>query len=184
MTKFKFDLNKTKLLFLGILLLVSVVSVLIIFVTFFSHVYNQYLSLKDDEFIVTKVVDGDTIEVFKNGNTFKVRYIGIDTPETVKPNSEVECFGKEASEFNKNLVLGKKVKLESDLIDEDKYNRKLRYVYIAEGDNNGVMVNELLISEGYANILTIPPNTKYVEKFKAAQKKAREAGKGLWSKCT
>jgi len=183
----KFDFKKIKLLSLGLGLSGFIILVSILLITLFLSISNQFNFESDnfgeDEYIVTKVIDGDTIEATRNGITLKIRYIGVDTPETVKPNTPVQCFGEEASNFNKQLVMGKKVRLESDTGDEDRFNRKLRYVYIAEGNSSGAMVNELLISEGYATLETVPPNTKYVEKFKEEEKKAREAGKGLWSKC-
>ncbi len=126
------------------------------------------------------MIDGDTIEVENNGQRLKIRYIGIDTPESVKPDTPIECYGKEASEFNRNLVLGKKLRLESDVTDTDKYGRKLRYVYLEDGR----MVNEIILEEGYARLLTIPPNVKYVDKLREAEKKARENKRGLWSACT
>ncbi len=134
----------------------------------------------DDFYVAVKVIDGDTIEAEKNGQRLKIRYIGVDTPESVKPDSPVECYGKEAMEFNKSLVLGKKIRIESDVTDTDKYGRKLRYVYLEDGR----MVNEILLEEGYARILTIPPNVKYVDKFREAEKKARENERGLWGKCS
>ena len=80
------------------------------------------------EATVVRVIDGDTIEVEIDGTSYRVRYIGIDTPETVHPQKPVECFGKEASEKNRELVEGKRVRLEKDVSDTDKYGRLLRYV--------------------------------------------------------
>lgn len=122
---------------------------------------------------VTKVIDGDTIET--EGSS-KVRYIGIDTPETVHPNEPVGCYGKEASDKNKELVLGKEVRLEKDFSETDKYDRLLRYVWVGD-----LMVNEYLVREGYAQSSTYPPDVKYQDRFIEAQRKAREEGKGLWS---
>lgn len=124
---------------------------------------------------VIRVVDGDTVEI-ENGQ--KVRYIGIDTPETVKPRVVVQCFGKEASNRNKELVEGKTVELEKDISETDKYGRLLRYVWI-----DGKMINEQLVSEGYARISTFPPDVKYSQIFLAAEKEARLGNVGLWKKC-
>ena len=124
---------------------------------------------------VSRVVDGDTIEVLINEKTYKIRYIGIDTPETVDPNRPVGSFGKEASDKNKELVLGKTVQLEKDVSDVDKYGRLLRYVYI---DN--VMINAELVRLGYAKASTYPPNVKYAELFVKLEKEARESNVGLW----
>ncbi len=132
-------------------------------------------TVADGTVLVTRVIDGDTIEI-EGGE--KVRYIGVNTPESVDPRRAVQCFGKEASAYNAELVLGKRVRLEPDVEDRDKYGRLLRYVWLGD-----TMVNEQLVTDGYAQVMTIPPNVKYVERFKAAQTQAREAKKGLWSKC-
>ncbi len=123
---------------------------------------------------VTRIIDGDTIEL-STGE--KLRYIGINTPETVAPNKPIECFGQEAKEYNQSLVLGKTVYLEKDLSDTDRYGRLLRYVYLA----NGQMVNEILVSEGYAQASSYPPDIKYQSRFDAAQQQARSLAKGLWN---
>lgn len=125
---------------------------------------------------VVRVVDGDTIIVNINSKHERVRLIGINTPESVKPNHPVEKYGKEASNFMKNLLKGKKVRLEFDVQKRDKYNRLLAYVYLEDG----TMVNKLLLQEGYAQVMTVPPNVKYQEEFLKLQRKAREQGKGLW----
>lgn len=128
-----------------------------------------------DLFLVDRVIDGDTIELASGE---RVRYIGVDTPETVHPNKTVECFGQEASSYNKQLVEGKWVRLEKDISDQDKYGRWLRYVYL--GDE---MVNLLLVSGGYAEVSTFPLDVKFAEDFLAAQTRARNEGGGLWSAC-
>lgn len=132
-----------------------------------------------DDAVVTKVVDGDTIQVKIAGKKYTVRYIGMDTPETVKPGTPVQCFGKEASAFNRKLVNGKKVRLVKDVSETDKYGRLLRYVYLADGR----MVNEELLKGGYAQVSTYPPDVLHVDQFLELQRAAREAGAGLWSKC-
>lgn len=121
---------------------------------------------------VTRVVDGDTIEI-EGGQ--KVRYIGIDTPETVDPRKEVQCFGKEASAKNKQLVEGKEVSLEKDVSETDKYGRLLRYVYLGK-----IFVNDYLVREGYAHASSYPPDVKYQDQFLQAEREAREAKRGLW----
>lgn len=126
-------------------------------------------------FKVVKVIDGDTIAL-ENGEV--VRYIGIDTPETVHPSKPVQCFGKEASEKNKELVEGKMVRLEKDVSERDKYNRLLRYVWIGD-----IFVNDYLVREGYAYASTYPPDVKYADQFLKAQQEARERKKGLWAGC-
>jgi micrococcal nuclease len=124
---------------------------------------------------VTRVIDGDTIEVLINGSTYKVRYIGIDTPETVHPTKPVQWMGKEASDANKQLVDGKEVYLEKDISETDQYGRLLRYVYVAD-----VFVNAELVRLGFAQVSTYPPDVKYQSLFLQMQQDAREAERGLW----
>ena len=125
---------------------------------------------------VTRVVDGDTIVVNINGVDEKVRLIGIDTPESVHPDSTLNSeLGKIASDFTTKLLSGKSVTLEMDVQERDKYGRILAYVYL-----DGVMVNKTLLSAGMAQVATYPPNVKYVEDFKALEKIARDGNVGLW----
>lgn len=124
---------------------------------------------------VTRVVDGDTIEVSLNGKTEKVRLIGVDTPETVHPTKGVEPYGKEASDFTKTQLNGQTVSLEFDVQERDHYGRLLAYVWL--GDK---LFNEVLAKEGYAQVATYPPNVKYVDRFTASQKEAWENNRGLW----
>lgn len=129
---------------------------------------------------VIRVVDGDTIEVdLGGGNKKKIRYIGIDTPETVDPRKGVQCFGKEASAKNQELVGNNIVGLEKDVSETDKYGRLLRYVY--KGD---LLVNEILVAEGYAHSSSYPPDIKYQDKFRLAEQKARTSNLGLWNLCS
>lgn len=128
---------------------------------------------------VVRVVDGDTIDVEINGKTEPVRYIGIDTPETVDPRKPVQCFGVEASKKNKELVEGKMIRLEKDITDRDKYNRLLRYVWLGD-----TLINQSLVEQGYAKSYSYPPDIKYQDKFVAAEKQARDNKLGLWTACT
>ena len=125
--------------------------------------------------IVTRVVDGDTIRVEIDGEEYRVRYIGIDTPETVDPRRRVGCFGKEASERNRQLVEGKTVGLEKDVSETDSFDRLLRYVWIEDR-----MVNATLVEEGYALASTYPPDVRHSDQFAGLQAQAREASQGLW----
>ncbi|HEX7456582.1 MAG TPA: thermonuclease family protein, partial [Candidatus Nanoarchaeia archaeon] len=130
---------------------------------------------------VTRVIDGDTIEI-EGGQ--KVRYIGIDTPETVDPRTSVQCYGKEASAKNKKLVEGKRVHLEKDVSETDKYGRLLRYVFVpSTGSGQALFVNETLVKEGYAFSSSYPPDIKYQDIFTKAEKEAQEADRGLWGSC-
>lgn len=124
---------------------------------------------------VTRVIDGDTIEI-EGGE--RVRYIGIDTPETVDPRKTVQCFGIESSKKNKELVEGKMVRLEKDITDRDKYNRLLRYVWIDE-----TLANLALVQGGFAHSYSYPPDIKYQDQFVTAERQAREAKLGLWNAC-
>jgi len=127
---------------------------------------------------VVRVVDGDTIDIVLDGVEYRVRYIGINTPETVDPRKPVECYGREASQRNRELVEGQTVELETDVSETDQYDRLLRYVWV-----NGDMVNAILVHEGYALASTYPPDVKYQDLFLDLQREAREAGRGLWTGC-
>jgi len=124
---------------------------------------------------VARVVDGDTIEI-EGGE--HVRYIGMNTPETVDPRRPVQCFGKEASNKNKELVEGKDVRLEKDISERDKFGRLLRYVYLDK-----MFVNLELVKEGYAYATSYPPDIKYQDLFRKAEREAREQKRGLWRAC-
>ena len=130
---------------------------------------------------VERVVDGDTIVVDIDGHRETVRLIGINTPETVKPNSPVECYGPEASKRTKELLPpGTPVRLERDIEARDVYGRLLAYVRRAA---DGMFVNLELVEEGDAVLLTFPPNTAHTDEFVNAASTAERAGLGLWSAC-
>jgi len=131
---------------------------------------------------VVRVVDGDTIDVLIEGQQSRLRYIGIDTPETVDPRRPVGCFGKEASQRNHELVEGKTVGLEKDVSESDQFGRLLRYVWLepSPGSGQAIMVNAALVQEGYALASTYPPDVKYAGLFASLQAEARQAGRGLW----
>jgi endonuclease YncB( thermonuclease family) len=124
---------------------------------------------------VTRVVDGDTIEVDFEGKTLDVRLIGIDTPETVDPSEPVGCYGPAASHFTTNEIEGEHVRLEFDVERLDQYERTLAYVWL--GDE---LFNETLVARGFATVTTYPPNVKYVDRFLSAQRDARSHERGLW----
>jgi micrococcal nuclease len=139
--------------------------------------------------IVTRVVDGDTIVVrvtdiiegpgageATTGNEYRVRLIGIDTPESVTPRTAVECFGSEASAATRALLEGHRVRLVKDVEEVDSFDRLLRYVYL--GDE---MANARLVINGYALAYTYPPNIRHSELFVQLQREARESNRGLWA---
>lgn len=140
-----------------------------------KEIFTEIINSTESDYLVVKVIDGDTIKL-ANGDT--IRYIGVNTPESVHPKIKLQCFGKEASDYNQQLVAGKTVTLEKDTSETDKYGRLLRYVYV-----DGEMINAKLVRDGYAQVATYPPDVKYVELFKAAQADARLNRRGLWSKC-
>ncbi|MEI7546987.1 MAG: thermonuclease family protein [Actinomycetota bacterium] len=128
-----------------------------------------------------KVVDGDTIDVRVDGTKERVRLIGIDTPETKKPNTPIQCFGPEASAFTASLLpKGTALHLERDVEARDPYDRLLAYVYLTDG----TFVNLQIVRQGYAHVLTIPPNVAHVDEFVQAAGDARAADAGLWSRCS
>lgn len=130
---------------------------------------------------VVKVVDGDTIKVRIGRHVESVRLIGVDTPESVKPNSAVECFALEASAHTKDLVPpGTAVRLVRDVEARDHYDRLLAYVY---RQADGLFVNLALARDGYAAPLTIAPNVAYAADFANAAAQARQAQRGLWAAC-
>jgi micrococcal nuclease len=125
---------------------------------------------------VTEVVDGDTIHVLIEHKKETIRLILVDTPETKHPTKPIEPYGPEASNFTKKLLDGKQVKLVPDVSERDRYGRLLMYVWV-----ENQLVNELLLEKGLARVAVFPPNVKYVEAFRAIQKKAQAAKRGIWS---
>ncbi len=128
---------------------------------------------------VVKVIDGDTLDVSLNGKTTRVRLIGVNSPESVDPRKSVECFGVEASNEAKKLLLGQFVKLESDDSQQniDRYGRLLRYVYLEDGTS----FNKEMIELGFANEYTYQTPYKYQKEFKEAEVEARLNKRGLWA---
>ncbi|MEA3489908.1 MAG: thermonuclease family protein [Candidatus Omnitrophota bacterium] len=133
--------------------------------------------VQDKEYLVRNVIDGDTIEL-SNGK--HVRYIGIDTPETMKKVGtgwlfEPETYGVAAKEYNRELVYGKKVTLEFDMDKTDRHGRWLAYVYVGD-----TMANLELVEKGYAIVYTFPPNVRYFDRLLEAQEEARRGKRGIW----
>jgi micrococcal nuclease len=131
-----------------------------------------------EEVTVLRAIDGDTIEVQLEGRRARVRYIGINTPESVAPDRPIECFGKEAAARNRELVEGQRVRLEKDVSETDRFGRLLRYVWI-----QGELINARLVAEGYAQVSTFPPDVRYAEQLQSLQSEARASQRGSWGVC-
>lgn len=127
---------------------------------------------------VVRVVDGDTIEARIGDGVEDVRYIGVDTPETVKPDTPVQCYGPQASAFNHRMVEQRQVRLVFGVERRDIYGRLLAYVYLHDR-----FVNASLVRRGLARSLTIPPNDRFAPLFRRLELRAARAGRGLWSAC-
>jgi micrococcal nuclease len=143
---------------------------------------------------VVRAVDGDTLEVRLDGAELEdVRLIGVDTPETVKPGTPVQCFGPRASAFEHRFVEGRRVRLVVGVEPRDVYGRLLAYVYLLPGsrlsdnrkrtDQGERFLNAELVRRGLARTLAIAPNTRFAERFAALQRRASRTGRGLWSAC-
>ncbi len=126
---------------------------------------------------VSRVVDGDTIVVALDGEEYRVRYLGMDAPETVRPGWPVEPFGPEASALNRELVGGKTVWLERDVSDTDQFGRLLRYVWLEDGR----LVNAVLVEAGYARAVTIPPDLKHADDVARLERDAQANERGMWA---
>jgi micrococcal nuclease len=126
------------------------------------------------------VVDGDTIHVSLAGRDEAVRYIGMDTPESKKPGTPVQCYALAASTANRRLVEGRRVRLRFDVERRDRYGRLLAYVYRRP---DGLFVNAELVRRGFARQLTIPPDVAHAALFGRLARAARHAGRGLWARC-
>ena len=132
--------------------------------------------------IVVDVIDGDTVDVIITGREERVRLIGIDTPETKKPNSPIECFGPEATAFTEALLpIGTPVYIERDVVNRDDFGRLLGYVYRAD---DGIFVNYEIMRQGFAQPLSIPPNDTFAELFADAARAAEADDAGLWAACS
>jgi micrococcal nuclease len=148
--------------------------------------FEDYFGVSDNKpenaegpYEVLRVVDGDTFVVIKNGEEVKVRLIGVDTPESAATgdNAYKNCEeGKIASDFTKDLIEGKYVYLEYDIDPNDDYGRHLAYAYLSDG----TMLNKTLLEKGYARMMTIQPNVRYVDDFIDIQENARNNKAGFW----
>ncbi len=148
----------------------------ILFVAPFLMMISVAPSWASDFHLCTRVIDGDTIVIQIGERQEKVRLLGVDTPETVHPLKPVERFGKEASDFTRAMVEGKRVRLEYDWQTKDRYGRLLAYVYLEDG----TMLNEAIIKQGYGFAYIKYP-FKYIEEFRDHERQARETHQGLWN---
>ncbi len=167
-------------------LLVSILSLLFVFILQATQnadpksILGTFVQNQPGLYHVTKFVDGDTIDVDMNGKSETIRFIGVDTPETHRPNSPVQCFGEKAAAYTKLLIGASNVRLESDPqgTNRDRYNRLLRYVYLPDG----TLVNAEIIKQGYGFAVLGFPFTK-MQEFKSYEQEARDSSRGLWGGC-
>lgn len=133
----------------------------------------------NDTVVVIRVIDGDTVAIrTRDGTIDTVRILGVDTPETRHPERGVECFGPEAAAYTARRLSGATVRLEDDVEERDRYDRRLAYVYV-----DGVRFNDELLEHGYARLLVIDPNRAHARSMLRAELDAKRAGRGLWSAC-
>jgi len=175
------------------IILVILISLLFIFVGLFLSIkFNRpqlsISQLTDQQLIITPsptpirekakvsfVFDGDTIEL---SDKRRVRYIGINAPELNTKDKKPQCFATDSAKINKELVLGQEIEMEKDVSEKDKYGRLLRYVYL-----DGILVNEFLIRQGFARLDLLPPDLKFADQLRQAEKEARENERGMWGRC-
>lgn len=159
---------------------------LLLVVPTFSPQYANAGNIPSYKAKVTRVVDGDTIQVKLGNKTEKIRMIGVNTPETHHPTKGAEPYGKEAAAFTIKRLTGKTVWLQTDIGERDRYERLLAYVWMRKPQTSNPleaeksMFNAELMAKGYAQVMTIPPNVKYADLFIRLQREARENNRGLW----
>lgn len=148
--------------------------------TIYPKVLSMFISVPEGFFPVLEVLDGDTIVVDLDGTEETVRLLGVDTPETRDPRRPVQCFGKQASDYTKQMLLGKAVKLVIDPSDDnrDSFGRLLRYIYIEDG----TMINERLVYDGYAFAYEKYPTAR-TTMLKQMEADAKKNNRGLWGGC-
>lgn len=159
--------------------ILGVCSMALLFWALLQLCMEHYAPTLYGEYEVIRVVDGDTIDVEIDGEGTRVRLIGVDTPESVHPDENRNTEeGKAAADWLRELLDGEKVYLEYDTAQTDKYDRALAYVYLSD---RKTMVNKLLLENGIAQVMTVPPNSKYSDEFYTLQTRARKAGTGFWA---
>lgn len=141
---------------------------------------EKEINYKEIYFTVSKVSDGDTFTIDKEGKKVRIRPIGLDAPESHKTSKEdKQCYGREATEYLKRLILGKKVRIELDKDEIDQYKRTLAYVYLEDS----TFVNAELVRNGYADTMNFAPNLKYKDTFLILRNEAKENKRGMWGQC-
>ena len=143
-----------------------------------SRQYGDGGEIRGPFVIVSRVIDGDTVEVGFRGRTVDVRLIGIDTPETVHPSEPVGCYGRAASDFVTSQLEGRRVQLEFDVERRDQYGRTLAYIW-----KDGKLFNRVLVERGFAQVTIYPPDDKYEGRLRAAEDRAKGADNGAWGNC-
>src|SRR5665213_3022139 len=168
---------------LKLLVLIVVLGLLVLFAQhqgWIGSAGKVIVSNQPGMYTINHFIDGDTIAVNMNGNVEKVRFIGVDTPETHKPNTPVQCYGPNAAAFTKKQIGKQGVRLVADSLstDRDRYGRLLRYVYLADGTN----LDERIIQDGYGFYYPYFPFSQATQ-FAADEQGAQSAHKGLWAPC-
>lgn len=152
----------------------------VVFILTLESCHSPSKRVREEYYTVTKVVDGDTFWIddgTRKGK--KVRLIGVDAPETRRTaRKEIGYYGDESKRYLTGLLLNMEVRLEYDVDPTDRYGRTLAYVFLEDG----TFVNAALLKQGYAMVLTVPPNVRYAERFVKYQAQARKKGRGLWQK--
>lgn len=163
-----------------------IIIIIAVIAYFFGGVLNEADKGDFIAGIIVKVVDGDTAIVSVDGQDRRVRFLGVDTPETVHPNKPVQYYGKEASNFTKEALNGRRVWLEYDVDPQDKYKRHLAYIWLKppssvnEGTIRESMFNAKLLLGGYAKVMIIKPNRRYEAVFRKLENEARLKKLGIW----
>lgn len=162
------------------LIFISLIAIGTYFALRLGHLDISLRTSQPGFYSVARFVDGDTIDVNMNGKVETIRMIGIDTPETHRPNTPIQCYGPEAAAYTKKLIGNQPVRLQADALDtnRDRYGRLLRYIYLPDN----TLVEKRLITEGYGFAYTQFPFEKALV-FKTYEQDAKTAGRGLWSAC-
>jgi micrococcal nuclease len=169
-----------KLLWFWWLVLITLVVISVIIALKIKDIKIPFSQSPPGLYSVTKVHDGDTISVNMNGKTEIIRMIGVDTPESHRPNTPVQCYAQEATNFTKSLISENRVRLQADPLNtnRDRYNRLLRYIYLPDG----TLLQTRIITDGYGFAYTQFPFVRAIE-FEVLENQAEKAKKGLWNAC-